>query len=90
MTILLCFILGIAFYGLVMPVLESIVAYIATYFEYKKGKYTLKLMKMQNELECDCGKESTYAIGFDTSEGITLEDLEEEEEDDEDWEEENE
>lgn len=85
MTILLCFILGIAFYGLAMPILESLTSLVATILEYHKGKYAVKLMKMQEELGCDCDKETTYAIGFHTDDGITLDDMDEEE-----WEEEDE
>lgn len=80
MTVLLYFILGIAFYGLVIPICESIVSLICTFFEYQKGKLSLKMVKLQMEIDKSSDKVDTYAIGFDTSDGITLEDLEEEEE----------
>lgn len=74
------FILGIAFYGFAMPVVESMVSLICTWFEYLKTKIAVKMVKLQSEIESEGG--TAHAIGFDTSSGITLE------EDDEDWEDE--
>lgn len=79
---LLYFILGIAFYGLVIPIAESIISLFCSYIEYLKGKIQVKMLKLQKEIEAD-DKEPIYAIGFDTSCGITLEDDDEEWEDDE-------
>lgn len=78
MTILLYFILGIAFYGLAMPILESIVSLIVTWFEYLKGKITLKMVQMQEKAD-KMSAPPEHAIGFEW-----FPDVEEEEEEWED------
>lgn len=77
MTILLYFILGIVFYGLTMPILESICALIVTFFEYLKGKLTVKMMKMQSEVD-KMSEPPEHAIGFEW--------VADEEESEEEWE----
>lgn len=59
------FILGMLFYGAAIPVIESVISLICTYMEYLKGKLSVKMVKMQEEIN-GSEKETTYAIGFHT------------------------
>lgn len=80
---MLYFILGIVFYGFAIPIAESIVSLIVTFFEWLKGKLSVKMVKLQLEIDSAENKESTYAIGFDTDCYTSLSDEDEEEMEDE-------
>ncbi len=80
MAYLLFFILGIIFYGLIMPVLESMFSFFAMKFELRKARLAVTMQQLQEEAE---GREATYAIGFDTSCCTCAEDDDDEEEEEE-------
>lgn len=84
METLFYFILGVLFVTLILPTLEAVTGLLTTWFEKMRGRQEMEILKMQHDAQKECCDDGpTYAIGFDTSCGITREDLEEEEEEDE-------
>ena len=59
------FILGILFYMIIIPILETLTTLFATSLEIPKGKLSLKITKLNDELS-KVGDEPqvTHAIGF--------------------------
>ena len=77
---LLYFILGVLSYMMVLPVLEALVTLLVTAFEIPKGKLSLKIAHLNQELaEIGEEKHQTYAIGFRAP--TPADEYEEEEED---------
>ena len=64
---LLCFILGIAFYDLIMPFLESAFTTVVTWFTLKQNQMAVEVTKCEVErakIENEINQEETNCIGF--------------------------
>lgn len=48
-----------------MPIFDSLVGLLCTYFEAKKGKIALKMVKIQAAIDASEAGEKSPAIGFD-------------------------
>ena len=77
MNFLIYFVLGILFVEIILPILEQLSAVLVSWLEVAKGKATVHITRMNNEIQkMGLPETSTHVIGFQISQ-------DEEEEDDE-------
>lgn len=59
------FLLGFCFAQWVIPFLDTLCGFICTFFEEKKGKIALRMIKIQAAIDSEEASEKSPAIGFD-------------------------